>query len=170
MWRLLAVALVALTLAACGGAPPAPALATLPLAGLAGVIATAPGGSQVDPVHDHNRYRYVALGGPAHTSSASFIAAQVQAMRNRGWTDERSVGFRGTTTVAQPVAVTSAGAEVLLNAPNGSAYAAMQLVPAGTGADAQTSRTPLWHDPRIATALRQDRPVLWVVLGHGTHP
>lgn len=170
MWRLSAVALAPLALAACGGAPQAPALAALPLAGPANVIATAPGGSQVDPAHDHNRYRYVALGGPAHTSGASLIAAQVQAMRNRGWTDERSVGFRGTATVAQPVAATSVGAEVLLDAPHGSGYAAMQLVPAGTGAGAQTSRTPLWHDPRIAAALRQHRPVLWVVLGHGKHP
>jgi hypothetical protein len=97
------------------------------------------------------------------------IAAQLQAMRSHGWTDERAVGFRGTATVAQPVPATSAGAEVLLNAPGGEGYAAMQLVPGGAGAAAETSRTPLWRDPRIVGALRQHRPVLWVVLGHGKH-
>lgn len=156
-------------LAGCGGVTPAPATGTLPLARQARVIASGTGGSQVDPAHDHNQYRYLALIGPLHVAGARFISAQVLSMIDRGWGQERSVGFRGASTVAQPVPVTAAGAEVFLNSPDGKEYAALSLMAGRKAANVQTSHTPLSSNAAIAAALAARRPVLWVVLGNGKH-
>ena len=80
-----------------------------------------------------------------------------------------SEGTRVITTVAQPVPVTAPGAEVLLDSPDGKEYAAISLLADRAVAGVQTSHTPLSHSAAIATALRDRRPVLWVVLGNGTH-
>lgn len=165
----LAGAFVTVSLVGCGGVAPAPAAGTLPLAAHARVIAAAGGASQVNPAHDRNRYRYVALGGPPHTIGANLLVAEVRSLRGHGWGRERAVGFRGTATVAQPVPVTAPGAEVLLDSPDGKEYAAISLLADRAVAGVQTSHTPLSHSAAIATALRDRRPVLWIVLGNGTH-
>ena len=168
MSRAVAVLAGLLLLGGCGGPPPAPEAGALPLAPRTREIASAAGGSQVDATHDHNRYRYVAVGGPARASGPNLIATQVQWLLSHGWNRMRSIGFRGTATTPRPVPVTSAGAEVLLDSPDGKQYAAIQLLSART-ARQQTSRTPLARDAAIETALRHRRPVLWVVLGNGRH-
>jgi hypothetical protein len=164
-----AAALAAAALAGCGGIAPAPSLSALPLARGAQVIASAAGGSQVNPGRDHNRYRYVAVGGPLTMRRTQLITSQVQSMISHGWGQERSLGFRGTSTVAEPVPVTAVGAEVLLNAPGRNEYAAMSLLPDPTVAAVQTARSPLWQNAAIGRALADRQPVLWIVLGNGTH-
>jgi hypothetical protein len=159
----------AATVAGCGGVAAAPAASTLPVAPGVRVIASAPGGSQVDPTHDHNRYRYVALSGPADMTGSGLIVAEVHSLRNRGWGQERSVAFRPGTAAPQPVPVTTVGAEVLLNAPDRRVYAAMSLLPNRAVAGAQTARTPLFANSAIGQALVHHRPVLWIVLGNGAH-
>jgi hypothetical protein len=167
--RLLSGALAGVAVAGCGGVPDAPATSILPVAPQANVIASAAGSSQVDPAHDRNHYRYLAVSGTGRMAGPRLIAAEVRSMLGRGWNRERSIGFRGTASVAQTVPVTSPGAEVLLDSPDRKEYAALQLVANRTAAEVQTSRTPLWHNPAIATALRDHRAVLWVVLGNGSH-
>jgi hypothetical protein len=167
--RLLTGALAGLAVAGCGGVPAAPATTSLPVAPQARVIASAAGASQVDPENDHNHYRYLAVSGISRMPGSRLIAAEVQSMLGRGWNKERSIGFRGTATVPQPVPVTSPGAEVLLDSPDGKEYAALQLVGNRAAAEVQTSRTPLWHNPAITTALTDHHAVLWVVLGNGSH-
>jgi hypothetical protein len=167
--RALVVAVATAGLSGCGGMPGAPAASTLPLTPDERVIASAAGGSQVDPAHDRNRYRYLAVSGPLLMPGSRLIASQIASMISRGWGQERSIGFRGAASVAQTVPVTAAGAEVLLNSPNHREFAAMSLLVDQAVAGAQTGRTPLWRNAAIAEALHNRRPVLWVVLGNGAH-
>ncbi len=168
-YRLLAGAWLGVALAGCGGSSPAPSAGSLPLTPRARVIASAAGGSDVNPLKDHNHYRYLALSGTVRTPGARLITAQLHSMVSQGWADERSIGFRGTESVARAVPVTSAGAEVLLDSPDHKEYAAMQVLIGGAAAQAQTRGTPLWHNPAIATALTEHRPVLLITLGNGPH-
>lgn len=168
--RLLLIgAFAGVALAGCGGVPGAPATAILPVAPQASVIASAAGASQVDPVNDRNHYRYLAVSATSRMPGSRLIAAEVQSMLGRGWNKERSIGFRGTATVPQTVPITSPGAEVLLDSPDGKEYAALQLVGNRAAAEVQTGHSPLWHNPAITTALTDHHPVLWVVLGNGSH-
>jgi hypothetical protein len=167
--RLLTGAFAGVAMVGCGGVPGAPATSILPLAPQAIMIASAAGGSQVDPAHDRNHYRYLAVSGASRVLGPRLIAAEVQSMLGRGWNKERSIGFRGAASVAQAVPVSSPGAEVLLDSPDGKEYAALQLLANRTAAEVQTSRTPLWHNSAITEALRDHHAVLWVVLGNGSH-
>jgi len=167
--RLPVWAAIAATAAACGGAGAPPPPGSLPVAPGATVIASAAGGSAVDPAHDHNRYRYMAIRGPAHVSGARLMTTEVQWLTSRGWGQERSVAYRAGSTAPQPVPITTVGAEVLLNSPGQRMYAAMSLVPNAAVAGAQSAHTPLFGNAAIGAAVTRHRPVLWIVLGHGPH-
>ncbi len=111
------------------------------------------------------RYRYMAVAGAPGTSSTAPIEAEIRLLRDRGWSHRSSSEFFGNASAATPVPITASGASVLIDAPSGAVYAAVSRATGMSDANQQEDGTPLYASRAIATAFRQDRPVLLIVLG-----
>src|ERR1700742_62904 len=151
-----------------GSVASVPAARVLPLAPGMRVIATGRGPAVIDATIP-KRYRYLAVAGAPGMSSTALIEAEIELLRDRGWSHASSSEFFGNAPTATPVPVSASGAQVLIHAPSGTVYAAVSRATGMSDADRQEDGTPLYASRAIATALRQDRPVLLVVLGHLDH-
>src|SRR5690242_10122108 len=73
------------SLARSGRSRPAPAISTLPLVSGSRVIASAAGGSDVDPASDPKRYRYLAISERSGISARRLLVDEVRFLRRVGW-------------------------------------------------------------------------------------
>lgn len=146
----------------------APSARLLPLVPGARVVAAAAGGSDVDSALPE-RFRYIAIAGPARLSRDHLIETEVQLLQRRGWSDETSSGFVGDAMTEQPVPIGAPGADVLINAPARSFYAALWTAADENQANQAEDGAPLYDNPAIRAAFKDKRAVLLAVLGNGTH-
>lgn len=176
MALLVVIAAGGVAMAALSGASarpsPAPDGSELPLVTAMHVLASAPGGSDIDPAHDRRRYRYMAVAGPIGEKCTELLASEVRFLRARGWTDQVSWingPDRSGLGRARRVSPSRPGATVMVNAPGGKRYAALDAIRSLPDARQQTDGSPLYGNPAISRALKRRQPVLSVLLGNGRH-
>jgi hypothetical protein len=146
--------------------PSAPSTGALPLVRGAGVIASASGGSSIQASLP-DRFRYMAVAGPAGLTPEQFLAAEVHFLRRLGWSHEQSDVFVGLSGLPKSVPITTRGADVELDSPDGSVYSAMSVAANQLDASQQLSGTPIAGSTTIDRALANHQPALIIVLGNG---
>lgn len=142
-------------LCACGRTRVAPPTSRLAVARGGALMMTRAGPSDVD-ASDPRRFRTIILAGPAGVSRRLFLAAEVQAVRRRGWS-EVALG---------PPAVGPPGSVVKLVAPRNNTYVVMSAI---GGLDEIANN--VGDNPNravvaeIDNAFRIGRPLILAVLG-----
>jgi hypothetical protein len=111
----------------------------------------------------------MAVAGPTGVRGTELLERETAYLRQMGWTHEliyvavlRSAGIRR-------VPITQRGANVLIDAPRGKLYSALDVIKNASDAEQQTDGTPIYNAKPIWLALRKREPVLSVLLGNGTH-
>jgi hypothetical protein len=128
-------------------------------------VITARSGTAVIDATIPKRYRYMAVAGAPGTSSTAPIEAEIRLCAIEDGRIGAAQSFFGNASAATPVPITASGASVLMDAPSGAVYAAVSRATGMSDANQQEDGTPLYASRAIATAFRQDRPVVLIVLG-----
>ncbi len=161
----------ALGLAACGGQRPAPPVSALPIASSARLVASRAGGDAVDPASDPSQFRYEAVSGASTMNKRELLLSELTTLKHAGWRDMAlfRVDPCDGALVVHGISPRTLGANVLINSPRRTIYAALSTTAAQGDADDQTDGTPLWGDRGLRSAIEHREPVLLITLGNGTH-
>lgn len=149
----------------------APPISLLALPTDATVVASADGVSDVDPAYDHKRYRYFAIQGSVHEAPQTLLADELAALHAAGWNHQIAIACPRQHPNCIRVKPTTRGANILIAAPHGGFYAALNPPVAGRAAARdQEDGTPLWGNHAIARAAAQSRPLLFGFITTGSRP